>query len=101
MTEHALAALEWSLLTFLTHDGCVPTIHPNGTLDLDGCVVVGRERHAVAALALHDQPYGFTGDDVDAIRTAAQYDPGMGQLSMRLESLADKIEALLPPRAMK
>lgn len=52
--------------------------------------------HAVAALALYGQPFGFTRRDADAVRiasisaeTPAHYE--------ELHSLADRIEALLPP----
>ena len=54
--------------------------------------------HGVAALLLHDQPFGFTWADVDALRLAAAYDPTTGELSMALDSLAQRIEELLPPR---
>ena len=39
------------------------------------------EAQRIAALALYSQPFGFSWDDVDAIRT-----------------VADRIAALLPPR---
>ena len=54
-------------------------------------------RISLAALALHGQPFGFTRADVAAIRRAIGYDPTTGDLSLALESLADRVEALLPP----
>lgn len=52
--------------------------------------------HALAALALHGQPFGFTWDDVDLLRTRvmerAREDTAL------LASLADRIAALLAPR---
>lgn len=45
-------------------------------------------RHGIAAYALHGQPFGFTWADVDELRSEARFD-----------SLADRIEALLPPNA--
>jgi hypothetical protein len=65
--------------------------------DSDDEVWVNDEnRAALAALALHGQPFGFTWEDVDAIRTTATYlhDGGEDQL----HAIADRIEALLPPR---
>lgn len=69
-------------------------------------------RHALAALALHGQPFGFTHEDADRLRNilfdstwgafreeAAHLDPGNLDAAYKwAESLADRIEALLPPR---
>jgi hypothetical protein len=58
-------------------------------------------RHSIAALALHEQPFGFTHEDVDALREEADdewsgvREPNRGTI---LRSVADRIEALLPPR---
>lgn len=63
---------------------------------------VGKERHALAALALYRQPFGFTREDVkwlDAVirtnQTSYQYvasrDPAV--------SLRGRVEDLLPPEA--
>lgn len=51
------------------------------------------DRHALAALCLHGQPFGFTQEDVDAVLVAAD-EADMDEL----QSVADRIEALLPPR---
>jgi len=73
--------------------------------------VVGRNPHAVAALCLHLQPFGFAREDVEILDRVAT---GLGFQAMDLEakgisskferdrqdalnSLADRIEALLPP----
>lgn len=56
--------------------------------------------HAAAALCLHEQAFGFTWDDVDALRRAAEYEEsqwGTRQFE-GLGNLADRIAALLPPR---
>lgn len=56
--------------------------------------------HAIAALSLHGQPFGFTWEDVAALRDAF---PKRGEpLSpwydvVRLWDLLDRIAALLPP----
>ena len=61
----------------------------------------GQDRHALAALALHGQPFGFTRNDVEALRAIL---PAPGETwhdaygrREELASLADRIEALLPP----
>lgn len=61
---------------------------------------VGRERHCLAALCLHGQPYGFTWADVELIRYALGLVHGAGDWedAKVLDSLADRIAALLPPR---
>jgi hypothetical protein len=50
---------------------------------------------AVAALCLHDQPFGFTREDVARLRFEAQYEVSHEWYT----SLADRIEALLPPKS--
>lgn len=68
-----------------------------------GATLVGtRELHAVAALALHGQPFGFTWKDVALLRRRA--DREEEELAMhgargtsQLRSLADRIAALLSP----
>ena len=71
----------------------------------------GRACKALAALALRDQPFGFTWDDVDALRYYADQnieDAGpfgegwtsdeTAKAQSTCRSLADRIAALLPPR---
>lgn len=65
--------------------------------DEDGQIDITNEghRHALAALALHGQIFGFTREDVQILRTIElEYIQG-GPFS--LTSMADRIEALLPP----
>ena len=61
--------------------------------------VVGRERHALAALCLYGQPYGFSHADVKLLK--AERSMLIGDVSEEelasWGSLADRIEALLPP----
>ena len=63
---------------------------------------IQERRHALAALALHGQPFGFTRDDVEHVRlVAGQCDAlrlGPSHASV-LRDLADRIAALLPPEA--
>jgi hypothetical protein len=59
-------------------------------------------RHALAALALHEQPFGFTWDDLmvlyEAVRAAERAAPYGNELADQLRPIRDKIAALLPPR---
>lgn len=66
-----------------------------------GCQIhiAGRDMHALAALALYQQPFGFTREDVAAALHGAHWagyggDPDHIE---RLRSLAARIAALLPP----
>ena len=61
------------------------------------------ERHALAALALYGQPFGFTWEDVALLREHAEIAiddrmslPDLRRWCVLLETLADRIEALLP-----
>jgi hypothetical protein len=66
-------------------------------------------RHAAAALALHAQPFGFTWADVDLLQNAIDLlyqefggNPGWrpdGDKLRPYTDLANRIAALLPPRA--
>ena len=67
---------------------------------VNGYAVATHARHALAARCLHGQPFGFTREDVDALRTmvsAYRKRFGDAELIDRLASLAARIEALLPP----
>ena len=56
----------------------------------------GIARHAGCATLLHGQPFGFTREDVEALRQDGWgYDEVHDQA--KLDDLADRIEALLPP----
>lgn len=58
------------------------------------------ERHAVAAFALHQQPFGFSRHDVAELRNigdALLPHEGTREAKMILHDVADRIEALLPP----
>lgn len=57
--------------------------------------------HAKAALALHEQPFGFTWAHVDTIHGAARHIERISGSSggvAGLLAVADRIAALLPPR---
>ena len=58
--------------------------------------------HRAAALALYGQPFGFTREDVAWLQDIGQHFDKMGLIhldSRDAYSLADRIEALLPPDA--
>lgn len=86
----------------VTDDGCVIAM----SRAHDYVVVPPPERLALAALALHDQPFGFSAADVAALHraalTVASADPTGDRVSAaraadELRRLARRIEALLPP----
>jgi len=52
------------------------------------------DRHALAALCLHDQPFGFTREDVEFLRDMASE---WASEEYEYLNLADRIDALLPP----
>lgn len=53
--------------------------------------------HAVAALCLYGQPFGFTHDDVRLLRNAAAEWAMVSPPAIAALNLADRIAALLPP----
>ncbi len=55
-------------------------------------------RHALAAFALAEQPFGFTHADVAAVRRAAETAQDK-KIAAALGNLGDRLEALLPPAA--
>lgn len=54
-------------------------------------------RHALAALCLHGQPFGFSREDVRLVEFIAEFDPQDHPDVPKLRSLAARISALLPP----
>jgi hypothetical protein len=62
----------------------------------DRVLVPPPARAALAALALIDQPFGFTRADVEAVRTAAESVENEDTAGL-LRHLAARLESLLPP----
>lgn len=59
------------------------------------------DRHALAALALYGQPFGFTHEDVKVLHVVAEriLDANLWDTDPeRIESIADRIAALLPEK---
>ena len=75
----------------LSYDGCVIAMNRAH----DQVLVPPPARAALAAFALHEQPFGFTRRDSAVVRSAAE--GAGGDAAELLQSLADRIEALLPP----
>jgi hypothetical protein len=79
----------------VSYDGCVIAMNRAH----DQVLVPPPARAVLAAFALYEQPFGFTRQDAEAVRRAAEVagtgrpglDPGL------LRSVAARIEALLPP----
>ena len=76
-----------------------------GSTLANGAFVSESNRHALAALCLHEQEFGFTREDVNALQEAINggYD-GMDmifwvgeEIVQRLQSLTSRISDLLPP----
>lgn len=108
--EPALTPEEWERVPIAPP----VSLFPPGVCDLIdvqmGGVAGGEEikrdlgAHALAALALHGQPFGFTWEDVDVLRRVSHaYDLAIGrgvfdEITARHSSVADRIASLLPPR---
>lgn len=104
----ALSAEQWETQSI---DGVGATAECLNVGDgFDSVTFSGERRHALAALALHGQPFGFTHEDVALLRKldrANDYTPHdefgiideqmTGDETQRLRSLAKRIAALLPP----
>lgn len=76
-----------------------------------GCFLDNQTRHALAALCLHGQPFGFRELDVHCLRfhakmlRAATVSPSIQRNEEHkqadwMDSLADRIESLLPPEEL-
>lgn len=61
-----------------------------------GIELDAHRRHALAALALHGQPFGFTEQEVTAVRESAEDDHAAYEHHATLRIVAAKIAALLP-----
>jgi hypothetical protein len=71
-------------------------------LALPDAHLLGPDRHALAALALYWQEFGFTWDDIVDLSHAAnliesEWGVGEGGTESKLREIAARIAALLPP----
>lgn len=101
----ALTAEEWADAIEDEPDTVLCMYSEAGSNCLEGVDFIDHRPHVIAALALHGQPFGFTRGDVELVRDCIgmEWDRGergeMDALEKRLESLAARIAALLPPEA--
>jgi hypothetical protein len=83
----------------VSRDGECLHMHLYPQMDL---LVVGEwgvdARHALAALALHGQPFGFTWADVLLLQGMASFLAVHGMDDSGMRDVAGRIAALLPPR---
>ena len=99
----ALSAEEWeTLCTDRKSNDTIRLSDSTGGIVVDdgveGGYVVKEDRHALAALALHGQPFGFTRADIAAIEDVlVARDSHSCHDSGPLYDLAARIAALLPP----
>ena len=101
----ALTAEEWAV--WLKDGARVPEMVDACYRDVFGGRAEDGSRHAQAAVALHEQPFGFTREDVEvleglvvALNRVGQLpsEPGLSEFYVPYcRSFADRIEALLPP----
>jgi hypothetical protein len=116
MTKPALTPEEWAepYSTFDDEHGIWPIVDDDGFLlscddSYYSTLLSPGERHALAALCLHGQPFGFTWDDVALLREAAGYVEACRTAIRTIQGakrgregydevmdLASRIEALLP-----
>lgn len=94
--ESALSAEEWAELRRVAEPG---TARVEGeAVEAEGRFAA-EDRRALAALALHAQPFGFRWSDVDMIRATVLADDMHSHDDWwALQRLADRIATLLPPR---
>ena len=79
----------------ITYDGCVTLM----SRAHERVEVPPPARHALAALALHAQPFGFTHEDVRAVRRVVEESGALSSSTReRLRDLAARLAALLPPQ---
>ena len=81
----ALTPEEWAIAIPWDKEGIIPSYL---TLDI---------KHSMAAVCLHEQPFGFTEQDVKDLRRLAREASWNGHDDVICDQLADRIEALLPP----
>ena len=90
-TKPALSAEEWAALG-PARDDCNVNVRGVRWPNVSDVDPARFSRHAIAALALHEQPFGFTRADVEFLNTVLE-DP----FTDEAQSLIARIAALLPP----
>jgi hypothetical protein len=103
--EAALTPAEWNAMEKLDGLGEGPRVRNGFRVVIDAGTAEWEaedKRHAIAALALLGQPFGFTRFDVETLRGAAatiddEWGLGWRSECADLRRLAARISALLPP----
>ena len=96
--EPALTPEEWAEWE-ITQSGPLSVRRDTfGALQCGGCYL--GDGHAVAAVALHGRPFGFTWEMVYAIERAADRLSGSDPNEVILREAAARIASLLPPREL-
>lgn len=95
LDDNALTEREWHLVKLWAANK-MPGGRVRGMVVLD---LPDDHRRGAAAVALYNEPYGFTHADVRGLRMLAAAHIGIFEGS--LNKLADRIEALLPPDTEK
>lgn len=90
----ALTSAEWAALQ--ADPRCADYAH----LWMDEGWRTPQDRHALAALALHGHPAGFTAADVRLLHDIERHGPFWPWRAAALQALAARIAALLPPDAV-
>jgi len=108
MIKNALTAEEWKpgkhgQITWKRWTGSQVEKYKMGHMDItnDGYALNAKDQHAVAAICLHDQPFGFSWEDVEILRKIPFNEAGCERFvgyGGPYRRLADRIQALLPPK---
>src|SRR4051812_14958414 len=104
MIKPALTAEEWKRQSFTRGEpDNVHITRRGGIIELDlqhsgnSGYPAPATRHAIAALMLDGQPFGFTREDVQLLHDVAYRLDDRQDQQERLDDLAERINALLPP----
>jgi hypothetical protein len=89
----ALTPAQWAVVERWDTKGMSNSYLGDAVSDYDG---YANERHALVAIALYQQPFGFTQADADFL--ADMQMKYSGEWGDAAASLRARIEALLPPR---
>ena len=95
----ALTPEEWAILAKLSDEGNQQFRLRDDSVEIYRIPLIREEsRHAVAALCLHGQPFGFTREDVKLLGEVGQNEwLQPDDMWERVRSLSARISALLPP----
>jgi hypothetical protein len=101
----ALTAEKWETFGNVERSIGIVPVGPDanaGFYAIDGWPMYNVTHHALAAIALYRQPFGFTREELELMQFLAKANNGWdvewgGDMCTRAKSIAQKIAALLPP----